>query len=84
MVIRGLFGYNPAFLAHVNASLPFQGLESCISRPDQPRGNFSGTLTGLKTPYGLATLSTGPEGIKILGLERGGDGGQQRKIRAHK
>lgn len=68
-MIRGLFGYDPPFLSPLNLSLPFHGLEASFLHPKQPRADFIGTLTGLRTPYGEASVSVGPEGVRLTAIQ---------------
>lgn len=54
VVIRGIFGYDPPFLAPRDASLPFQGLERALRKEARttPRGDLAATLENLRTPWG--------------------------------
>ncbi len=65
VILRGLFGYHPSFCATVDASLPYKGLEHALLRPEQSRSDFVGTLDGLQTPWGVASLEVGAQGVHI-------------------
>ena len=61
-VLRGFFGYHPPPLWPSAFS---QGaLDAALLRPNAPRG-FLGSLRGLQTPFGLATITSGPHGLSI-------------------
>jgi hypothetical protein len=72
VILRGLFGYSPPFLALQDPTQPFQGLEAAFAGGQQgPRGDLRATLENLATPWGLATLSIDHEnGVSIQKLKK--------------
>lgn len=60
-IIRGFFGYHPEPIWPSNFTQAALG--AMFLRPDAPRG-FTGHLRNLKTPFGLVTVSSGPDGLK--------------------
>lgn len=68
VIVRGLFGYDPPFLAPRDAGLPFFGLEAAFHGRAGPRGDLQATLENLATPWGIATVGLGPDGVSILDL----------------
>ena len=68
VILRGLFGYGPPFLAPRDAGRPFNGLEAAFTGAKQARGDLQATLEHLRTPWGMATLGLGPDGVSILDL----------------
>ena len=76
--LRGFFGYNPpmAWAPPATASAASAGgqaagrdvptlLRAALREPDTPRG-FIGRLRHLRTPLGLATISSGVDGLSIV------------------
>lgn len=61
-VLRGLFGYHPPPLWP--SSFTQEALDSALLNRMSPRG-FIGHLRNLRTPFGLATITSGPEGLSI-------------------
>ncbi|TFJ82181.1 hypothetical protein NSK_006510 [Nannochloropsis salina CCMP1776] len=60
VILRGVFAYNPPFLAPVEETKPFKGLERAIQDGGQgARGGLFATLEGLRTPWGMASLEIG-------------------------
>ena len=61
-VVRGFFGYHPPPLW---PSTFTQGaLDATLLQPGSARG-FSGKLRNLRTPFGLATITSGEQGLSI-------------------
>ena len=60
----------PLMLAYPDASVPVlqlslcQSLDATLHQPNVPRG-FAGTLRNLRTPFGLASITSGPAGLSI-------------------
>ena len=69
-IVRGLFGYHPDMLwpdvagARAPAGAAQAALDATLLTPKAPRG-FSGSLSNLRTPLGLATIVSGPSGLSI-------------------
>ena len=65
-ILRGFFGYNPAMAwgAVEGSTDAAVLLRAALREPEAPRG-FSGRLLHLRTPVGLATISSGPTGLSI-------------------
>ena len=64
-ILRGFFGYNPPMVwpATTAATNKTQMLEQmAIREPTLPRG-FNGRLMHLRTPLGLATITSGAQGL---------------------
>ena len=65
--IRGFFGYHPP---PIWPSVFSQAaLNEVLLQPHAPRG-FSGQLQNLRTPFGLATITSGLGGLTIALQER--------------
>ncbi len=61
-VIRTLFGYRPPL-----CDTRCEGeLEAMLWQPRLARGDFHGTLHGVRTPKGAVTINAGPEGLSIV------------------
>lgn len=56
-IIRGFFGYHPSMFWTSN-------LTDTLHKPHQARG-FTGTLSNLRTPLGLATITSNNNGLSI-------------------
>ena len=73
-VIRTLFGYRPrvcgAHCANATAGGGREGgldIDALLWRADMPRGDFRGTLHGVRTASGeLVTISAGADGLAIV------------------
>ena len=63
-ILRGFFGYHAPLQWNPTSASPQQLLDAAIHNAAVPRG-FSGALTNLRTPVGLATISSGPSGLSI-------------------
>ncbi len=63
-ILRGFFGYHAPLQWNDASMSPQDLLDSAIHRASVPRG-FSGNLTNLRTPLGMATISSGPSGLSI-------------------
>jgi hypothetical protein len=61
-VLRGFFGYHPPPVWP--AAFSQAALDGALMRPGVARG-FGGTLRNLRTPFGLATITSGPRGLSI-------------------
>eukprot|EP00117_Sycon_ciliatum_P012894 scpid45499/ scgid13774/ len=61
-VLRGFFGYHPPMLWPGGERQDV--LNAALAGKSKARG-FTGTLTNLRTPFGLATISAGPTGLSI-------------------
>ena len=68
VIVRGLFGYDPPFLAPRDPNQKHQGLESAIDGANQARGDLQATLENLATPWGVATLQVDGGGVRIQEL----------------
>ena len=71
-VVRGFFSYHPPPLWPTEFSQ--SALDDALfhrSAREEPRGQgvdrgFRGKLRNVRTPFGLATLTSGPEGVTIV------------------
>ena len=61
-VVRGFFGYHPPPVWPSQFSQ--EALDRTLLHPKVPRG-FEGRLRNLQTPFGLATISSGADGLSI-------------------
>jgi hypothetical protein len=61
-IIRGFFGYHPDMVWPSKFSQ--QALDRTLLMPGSPRG-FTGSLTNVRTPFGLVTITSGPGGLGI-------------------
>jgi len=69
VILRGIFAYQPPFLAKHEEGLPFKGLEAAVEGGREGgRVGLVATLEGLRTPWGLATLEVGEEGGREGGV----------------
>ena len=57
-VVRTLFGYRPSWRAE-------RLDDALLWQPRTPRGDFVGSLRGVRTPFGLADITAGPDGLTI-------------------
>ena len=72
-VVRGFFGYHaPLQWGGVGSGTAQDELTAALNNPGTDRG-FVGALSNLRTPHGLATISSGLKGlsIKLLHAEEG-------------
>ena len=63
-ILRGFFGYSPAMVWGSGSDVAAL-LQTALREPSSPRG-FNGRLLHLRTPAGLATISSASTGLSIV------------------